>query len=60
MFGIVGRPERFAVLAAMATGKPVKMVYTREECFIDGLNRLPRSSTSKMDSRKMAPLWPAR
>jgi carbon-monoxide dehydrogenase large subunit len=42
MFGIVGRAERFAVLAAMRTAKPVKMVYTREECFIDGLNRLPK------------------
>ncbi len=42
MFGLVGRPERFAALAAMKTGKPVKMVYTREECFIDGLNRLPK------------------
>ena len=42
MFGIVGRPERFAVLMALRTGKPVKMVYSREECFIDGLNRLPK------------------
>lgn len=42
MFGIVGRPERFAVLIALETGKPVKMVYAREECFIDGLNRLPK------------------
>ncbi|OGO21458.1 MAG: hypothetical protein A2144_03370 [Chloroflexi bacterium RBG_16_50_9] len=41
MFGIVARPERFAVLLALKTGKPVKVVYTREECFIDGLNRLP-------------------
>lgn len=42
MFGVVGRPERFAVLLALKTGKPVKIVYTREECFIDGLNRLPK------------------
>ena len=42
MFGTVGRPERFAVLLALKTGKPVKIVYTREECFIDGLNRLPK------------------
>ncbi len=42
MFGIVGRPERFAVLITLKTGKPVKMVYTREECFFDGLNRLPK------------------
>jgi len=41
-FGTTARPERFAALAAMKTGKPVKMVYTREECFIDGLNRLPK------------------
>ncbi|MFH1651985.1 MAG: xanthine dehydrogenase family protein molybdopterin-binding subunit [Chloroflexota bacterium] len=41
MFGIVARPERFAMLLAMKVGKPVKMVYSREECFIDGLNRLP-------------------
>jgi len=41
MFGIVARPERFAILLALKTGKPVKLVYTREECFIDGLNRLP-------------------
>jgi len=42
MFGIQGRPERFAVLVALKTGKAIKMVYTREECFIDGLNRLPK------------------
>lgn len=42
MFGMVGRPERFAVLIALKTGKPVRMVYTREECFLDGLNRLPK------------------
>ena len=42
MFGLVGRPERFAVLIALKTGKPIKMVYTREECFVDGLNRLPK------------------
>ena len=42
MFGIVGRPERFTVLIALKSGKPVKMAYTREECFIDGLNRLPK------------------
>ena len=41
MFGIVARPERFALLIALKTGKPVKMVYSREECFLDGLNRLP-------------------
>ncbi|MBW1800377.1 MAG: xanthine dehydrogenase family protein, partial [Deltaproteobacteria bacterium] len=42
MFGIVERPERFAVLGALKTGKPVKIVYTREECFTEGLNRLPK------------------
>jgi CO/xanthine dehydrogenase Mo-binding subunit len=42
MFGIVGRPERFAVLITLKTGKPAKIVYAREECFIDGLNRLPK------------------
>lgn len=42
MFGLVGRPERFTVLASLKTGKPVKIVYTREECFLDGLNRLPK------------------
>ncbi|MFC1845978.1 xanthine dehydrogenase family protein molybdopterin-binding subunit [Chloroflexota bacterium] len=41
MFGMVGRTERFAVLIALKTGKPVKMVYTREENFLDGLTRLP-------------------
>jgi CO/xanthine dehydrogenase Mo-binding subunit len=40
MFGMLGRPERFTVLLAQKTGRPVKMVYTREECFIEGLNRL--------------------
>lgn len=40
MFGILGRPERFTTLLAMMTGKPVKMVYSREESFVDGLNRL--------------------
>ncbi len=43
MFGMVGRPERFAALVTMKTGKPCKFVYTREECFIDGLNRLPKT-----------------
>jgi carbon-monoxide dehydrogenase large subunit len=42
MFGIMDRPERFAVLGALKTGRPVKIVYTREECFLDGLNRLPK------------------
>jgi carbon-monoxide dehydrogenase large subunit len=42
MFGIQGRPERFAVFVTLKTGKPVKLVYTREECFVDGLNRLPK------------------
>jgi CO/xanthine dehydrogenase Mo-binding subunit len=42
MFGMLGRPERFTLLIAMKTGKPVKMVYTREENFIDGFNRLPK------------------
>ncbi|MEW6667310.1 MAG: xanthine dehydrogenase family protein molybdopterin-binding subunit [Thermodesulfobacteriota bacterium] len=42
MFGVVDRPERFAVLGALKTGRPVKIVYTREECFLDGLNRLPK------------------
>jgi CO/xanthine dehydrogenase Mo-binding subunit len=40
MFGILGRPERFTTLMAMMTGRPVKMVYSREEVFVDGLNRL--------------------
>jgi CO/xanthine dehydrogenase Mo-binding subunit len=42
MFGSVARPERFALLVALKAGKPVKMVYSREECFLDGLNRLPK------------------
>ncbi|MFC1910550.1 xanthine dehydrogenase family protein molybdopterin-binding subunit [Chloroflexota bacterium] len=42
MFGQVARPERFALMVAMKTGKPVKMVYSRAETFIDGLNRLPK------------------
>jgi CO/xanthine dehydrogenase Mo-binding subunit len=42
MFGMIARPDRFAILAALKTGKPVKFVYTREETFIDGLNRLPK------------------
>ncbi|MBU2497616.1 MAG: xanthine dehydrogenase family protein molybdopterin-binding subunit [Proteobacteria bacterium] len=41
MFGKQARPERFAVLLALKTGKPTKLVYSREECFFDGLNRLP-------------------
>ena len=40
MFGILGRPERFTILMAMMTGRPVKIVYSREETFVDGLNRL--------------------
>ncbi|MCL5734977.1 MAG: xanthine dehydrogenase family protein molybdopterin-binding subunit [Actinobacteria bacterium] len=40
MFGMIGRPERFTLLLAQKTGRPVKMVYTREENFIEGLNRL--------------------
>jgi CO/xanthine dehydrogenase Mo-binding subunit len=40
MFGILGRPERFTLLLATMTGRPVKMVYSREETFVDGLNRL--------------------
>jgi CO/xanthine dehydrogenase Mo-binding subunit len=40
MFGLLGRTERFTILLAQKTGKPVKMVYSREECFIEGLNRL--------------------
>ena len=42
MFGLLARPERFTLLIAMKTGKPVKMVYSREECFVDGFNRLPK------------------
>jgi CO/xanthine dehydrogenase Mo-binding subunit len=42
MFGIVGRTERFAVLLALKTGRPVRVAFTREECFVDGLNRLPK------------------
>jgi len=43
MFGIVDRPERFAILGALKTGRPVKVVYSREDCFIDGLNRLTKT-----------------
>ena len=43
MFGMVDRPERFAILGAMKTGRPVKMLYSREDCFIDGLNRLKKT-----------------
>jgi len=39
MFGMMARPEIFAYLIATKTGKPVKMVYTREDAFIDGLSR---------------------
>ncbi len=42
MFGMLGRPERFTLLIAMKTGRPVKMVYSRDDCFIDGFNRLPK------------------
>jgi CO/xanthine dehydrogenase Mo-binding subunit len=42
MFGLLGRPERFTLLIALKTGKPVRIVYTREENFIDGFNRLPK------------------
>ncbi len=42
MFGIIGRAERFTILIALKTGRPVKMVYSREESFFDGLNRLPK------------------
>lgn len=42
MFGKSERPERFAVLLALKTGKPIKVVYSREECFADGRNRLPK------------------
>ena len=40
MFGLLGRTERFTILLAQKTGRPVKMAYTREESFIEGLNRL--------------------
>lgn len=42
MYGLKARTVRFTILLAMRTGKPVKMVYTRKESFIDGLNRLPK------------------
>lgn len=41
-FGATHRAERFASVLALKTRKPVKVVYSREECFIDGLNRLPK------------------
>ena len=40
MFGMLGRPERFTILLAQKTADRVKMVYSREENFIEGLNRL--------------------
>jgi CO/xanthine dehydrogenase Mo-binding subunit len=42
MYGIEGRAERFTILLAQKTNRPVKMVYSREECFVDGFNRLPK------------------
>ena len=38
-FGAQPQSERFAALLALRTGKPVRVTFTREECFIDGLNR---------------------
>lgn len=40
MFGAVARAERFAELLALKTGKPVKIIYSRKESFMDGVNRL--------------------
>ena len=40
-FGAAPRAERFASLLAIKTMRPVKVVYSRKDCFIDGLNRLP-------------------
>ncbi len=42
MFGMLARPERFAILATLKTGKPCKVQYTKEEAFLDGFNRLPK------------------
>jgi len=41
-FGSGERASRYAAVLAMKTGKPVKLVFTREEVFIDGFNRLPQ------------------
>jgi carbon-monoxide dehydrogenase large subunit len=41
MFGTELRPERFAVLLALKTGRPIRVTYSREEGFLDGLNRIP-------------------
>ena len=38
-FGAQPQSERFSSLLALETGKPVRVTFTREECFIDGLNR---------------------
>jgi carbon-monoxide dehydrogenase large subunit len=40
-FGASPRAERFAVLLALKTRKPIKIDYSRKESFIDGLNRIP-------------------
>ncbi len=39
-FGAAARAERFAALLALKTRKPVRVIHSREECFIDGLNRM--------------------
>jgi len=41
-FGSGERASRYAAVLAIKTGKPVKVVFTREEVFIDGFNRLPQ------------------
>ncbi|MBI2854553.1 MAG: xanthine dehydrogenase family protein molybdopterin-binding subunit [Chloroflexi bacterium] len=40
-FGSAPRAHIFAALAAIRTGRPVKVVFSREECFFRDLNRLP-------------------
>jgi CO/xanthine dehydrogenase Mo-binding subunit len=41
MFGTELRPERFAVLLALNTGRATRVTYSREDGFLDGLNRVP-------------------
>jgi carbon-monoxide dehydrogenase large subunit len=38
-FGAQPQAERFAAFLALKTGKPVRIDYSREQCFQDGLNR---------------------
>jgi len=42
-FGARPQAEKFAAFLAIKTGKPVRVTYSREECFIDGLNRFSTS-----------------